>query len=86
VAPRNEIANASFLIEFTVEERSGSKEQISILDFTFFKVRNGRNFLACFRAEDTGLFKNFFRMSSEDSEMLISLVGQQIAKEEASCR
>jgi hypothetical protein len=55
------------------------------LDFTFLK-RNGLNLLADLRAEDTGLFKNLSRMSSEDSEVLVSHVGQRIEKEKASCR
>jgi hypothetical protein len=41
--------------------------------------------MSYFRAEDCGSFKNVLRTSSEDSEILISLVGQQIAKYEASC-
>jgi hypothetical protein len=48
--------------------------------------RNGLDLLADVRMKDCGRFKSFCRMRSEDFEVLVLLVGRQIAKEETDCR
>lgn len=85
MAPRNEIANASFLIMNSLlkkeaEAKSGYRFWIS----HFLKIEIA--LILWLILEQKTMDLNFFRTSSEGSEILISLVGQQIAKEEECCR
>lgn len=50
------------------------------------KIYSGTQLLADFTLQDTGHFKNFCRMSSEDFEVLINLIGHKIVKKDTNYR
>jgi hypothetical protein len=50
------------------------------------QIYSGTQLLADFTLHDTGHFKNFCRMFSEDFEVLINLIGHKIVKKDTNYR
>jgi len=73
------VAAASILLLSEIEEESQRKRR-RIWESSFLKGRNYVQLLENLRADETGLFKNFSRMSSSDFDFLLSKIEAKVSR------